>query len=295
MYKLFVLFFLGYYTNSFCQVETQIQKDSLIVISEYEYDLNFGISMFHRFCPSQKTHNKNGKLLREIKYENSDDSKSNIKEIIYHYYNDYNQLISKEYYSINASLLFLIVYEYDNDTRDTLRIKKGIIQSNKLVASEDIKFKYKNGIISTITRYNKNKKAISKTSILTSQNKQIKKEIFTKHSLKTDSIVSRETTLKYKNEQHISEKIIIQYRQSTSDTIKYSFSYNEENLLSNVSLFINDSVENKKELSYYPEGELKSISLFNSDNKKVRFYAFEINKLIRPFGGIESSYLKLIK
>ena len=55
------------------------------IINKYVYDLDHGISMFHRHCPNQKTYSKDGILLREIEYGEVEKSKSGMNHIIYYY------------------------------------------------------------------------------------------------------------------------------------------------------------------------------------------------------------------
>lgn len=283
------------FSSAFCQLDSIAAKDSLIIVNQYIYDLDFGISMFHRDCPNQKTYNKNGLLLREIDYGKAENSKYKMNHIIYYYYDDNQRLISKEYYSNNADLLFLYIYSYHKTTGDTLNIKKGTISNNKFNHTEERKFKYKKGVLNAITEFNEYKKAVSITNITQKKKQQIKQKTYTKHSALSDSINSTFSYLTYENNQLSTQTIIQLYANSLSDTAKYTNEYNDKGFLIKQTYKKSNTTIYTKEFSYYPEGELKSVTQINSNNKKEAFVAYELTKLIRLFGGIESSYLKLSK
>jgi hypothetical protein len=275
-------------TFAFTQVEN-ISKDSLIVINEYVYDLDYGISMFHRYCPSQKTFNKEGVLLREINYTKGEVSNYNMDAIIYFYYNKDGRLHSKEYYTTNADLKYLIVYDYNEITGDTLRISKGIIQDNSFVISDDIKYKYKKNKLVQVKHYNHNKDLLSKTEVINQDSVQLYKKTFSKIALETDSITYQESIFSYQNNLLANKLIINHYTNLRTDTTRYSYTY-QNNLISNSAYYQNSALINSTETTYYPEGGVKTITVFNADKKKIAFSAFETSYLLRQFGGLNSAY-----
>lgn len=268
---------------------TGINKDSLIIINAYDYDLSHGISMFHRFCPNQKTYNKQNVLLREINYKKSElDEKISIEVFIYYFYNDNNQLISEEYYLPDGTFNYLIKYTYNPDN---LLINKSLLlqTDNKLSFKSDTLYNYKEKKLTQIISRNSKKKKTSKTIV----NYLNDKEVYISNFKSTDGQPSQIITEKLLDEGRVIEEVkFINYSDSLTDTLSYKYKYTTEGKILEQSVQKNNTFMHAYIYEYYPDSMLKSISKINEKGEKLEFRVFEIKKIIHSFGGFESKLAK---
>ncbi|MBN2487060.1 MAG: hypothetical protein JXB34_13885 [Bacteroidales bacterium] len=264
---------------------SSVGRDSLIVVNTFVYDLNYGISMFHRFCPNQKTYDKQKKILREIIYSKPDSgNKVSIEKFVYYFYNNEN-LASEEFYRPDGVFDHLVKYTYDANNNLTAKSILTMSAGKKNFVGDTI-YKYSNNQLIQITARNNKKKTVSNISITYSPESEI-------HTLKHKNTLNNQPTeviseKKFENGK-ISEIIQInKYNKGIADTLRVKYNYNENGQLKEKIYYKNSAFETRLQFDYFASGDIKSIGETDEKGKKTAFTAFERKNIIHSFGGVES-------
>lgn len=266
------------------------EKDSLVFINTFEYDLNHGISQFHRTCTNQKTFNLEGQLLREIDYTPTDSNRAGLESISYFFYNTNGELLSTEVYDYQSNLIALEINEYDKKTGNLLHFVTGDVQNDKLIVDYSIKYKYKKGKLINASYYNKqNKKSAIVTIIEETPETAKTLRKYTKHSICSSELISEETISRIESGNVIEEIIILNKIDFTSDTNRIVYTY-EKKTGFNVekNYYKNSQLVKKKRFQYYNNGKVKSLTVLDPEDKRIAFTTFDLKETYRIFGGLDS-------
>jgi hypothetical protein len=268
------------------------QKDSLLVINTYKYDVSFGISEYHRTCINQKTYDLKDNLLREINYGTINESNIAIDNIIYYFYKN-EKLVSEEFYNPKAELKYFIVHQYDKSGILLTKDLKVSIVNNKPFIQESNEYKNSKGQTIVIKR-NDRKKIISSTTFSRSGDYTYSTTIYSRMT-GLDSIVSVTDRSQTENNKTTELLEVTKYVNNQTDTLITKNEFNDKNLLSKSVIKKNGQITSKVYFEYYPNGSLKSKSVFNVSDKLVEYTSYEISKIYREFGGLKSVYLENLK
>jgi hypothetical protein len=262
--------------------------DSLLVINTFDYDLNYGISMFHRFCPDQKTYNKQNMLLRELTYiKNDGEQEVTISSVIYYFYYTDNSLKSEEYYKADGTFNFLVKYIYNTDHQLVSKTKFSLT-NNKLVFLGDTLYKYKEIHLVQVVARDKKKKKSSKTLVTYEPGKEIHTCTFISTKLTENQPKQLITEKLIIDGQIVEENRITVFNNLQTDTLQIKSNYNTGGQLTEQSFYKSKSLQYIVKYDYYPEGIIKSISKTDKEGKKITFQGFEVKRFLHDFGGLES-------
>ncbi len=288
MRKLIILILGFTFTGTILNAQnpSPLLSDSVIVISTYDYDLNYGISMYHRFCPNQKTFNKGNQLIREVFYKNDTLSgKAAIEKFIYYYYKGEN-LISIETYNGEGTPIKLVKMEY-NDNNNLISKTLYNISGSDLIYIGDTTYRYKDKLIGIVSRNEKKKKS-SMTKINYADNLIIHSTKFTKYSEVINSITNETVTQKIQDSLLLREDRISISSEGQSDTLSYIYSYDNQGFISEKQILVNNKERSKLRYEYYPDGDLKTETVYLPSGEKIKYFVFNKERKIINFAGFKS-------
>lgn len=275
----------------FINIPLQAQFEKFLVLTQYQYDLNYGISQFHRTAINQKTYDTTKVLLREVEYiSTTDTNKSKIGSITYYFY-DKNNLKSVERYLPDATLIDASEYIYNK--KNLVKEKKKYILSDKnLVLIQNTKYKYKADSLVLYKTYNVDKKLVKIVTITRMPENRIIEKTFTDYAaaMSQDSLLAIKKTQTFNDMKLMEETILYTKKDGLTDTVKTTYNYNENNTLSEVTTYKNSQYVNRKTYEHYSDNAVKSVTTFNAEKKRTAFTAWERKKVEIIFGGLESVF-----
>jgi hypothetical protein len=266
------------------------QDDSLIVINTYDYDINYGINRYHRYCPNQKTLNKDAVLMLEITYSKVEKSDNVLINNITRNFYINNRPISNEIYNAQENLEFIKYYKYNEDNTLTQEILISFLTETPSIKSIK-KYKYKKGALIQTTLINENKKKVCKTVYSNKEGVELIETSYTKFALEFDSL-SKISISKYFTNDTLKNQTAIYYRKNRNDTIKTEFEYNNEGLAVKQTIVKNSQLHEIKVYTFNKNGEVFSESTLNTSNELISFYEYEKTYLIHQIKKVDSA-LKL--
>lgn len=292
---LFISIFFAFGNITFSQ-ESIGTKDSIFVVNIFTYDLNHGISMYHKFCENQKTFLKKGKLLSETTFIKAPEGEkfNSISEVVYYYYNSENKLIARETLNTSGNLLASknLFYNSIGDLVLEINFK---IDNNKPVLTEKTSYTYKANTTTKTTLSGKNKTVvtITKSADLIQETYS-----FNDFAVRADSIQYKEVQRVIKNSKVHSETTIIRKITGEIDTLVKSYSYSNQNQLVGEKLVKNNILQENVKYNYTAEGLKNSMNVSNADGKTIEYLGYETHEFYREFPippSISANYFKELK
>ena len=257
------------------------EKDSIFVVNSFEYDLNYGISMYHKFCYNQKTFNKSERLESEINYAKKDERKSKITSVIYYYYNSRGQLSSKETVSVAGDLQHAINYFYNSEGGGNMEIEFEMVGGTpKLIGFQ--KFSYSTPENYKITYFNSHKKKYATGEIVAQNDLYHELTIYKKPEL-NDGLVSKQYIKILSDNVTVKDSTTFTYEDGKTTYKTTHYAYKNDGRLIKSSSIQNDSLVPTLHFRYFPDGKKQSVQEKDANGKIMSYTGFEPHVYYRVY------------
>lgn len=254
------------------------QTDSVVSVNKFVYDLNHGISVYHRYCSNQTTYNTNRQVIRETYYSKDKISGQISIDNIDIYFYDKDFLTSIETYDAQENPVAIKQYFYDKNG-NIKKTSKGNIVSGNLEINEEEAYKYKKGKLVRITTKVNGKKA-SVTSYVHSDGKKISERVFYIDNPAESDLIKETIEKEFDENNLVSSKTIARQFQNKSEKETFKNTYNESNMLAESIVELDGQFKEKRKYGYNNKNELQTIHVYDEKNKLVDYNSFVIKKLI---------------
>lgn len=254
-------------------------QDSIRAINIFRHSIVNGKRQLQNSIAEQKTYDLKDRLVLQIHYY---DSVPNVKSFTRFYY-DENKLLSEETFTIELKVIRIKRYRYD-ENGNLVSEKIYSPGKNKLENTKTIKYNYAGGKPVQKQVLNAANKWLEKQRIDYNGNQiitHIKYSKRTGESLKNELITEEFAA---GGERLLLKKVERTFRDNHVVEKETSYSYDEEGKLIGESLFRDGKLKQRKEYSWYVNGTLNRILVYNGEDELIDYLNYEYLQRITDLG-----------
>ncbi|MBN1115766.1 MAG: hypothetical protein JXA77_01065 [Bacteroidales bacterium] len=255
-------------STAFTQADTTMRyNDTLIIVTSYEYDLNYGMDDKHKKVLEQLTYSTSKQLRREI-YFNPATSK--ISGFTYFFYNKNGEIESEEVYYPDGNINYIVEYTYASEQILTKTIYN--LKNNSLSFSGDTTYKYKTGNLALVISRDSQKKKTSKLKFKYSNKTTSSLLKIYPGTQQVTKIKSAKTTEVYNNDTLINKEIVEIFNNGESVTTTITYRYKNQKLSEKTIKKSDSDAITKYEFDYYADGQLRNEIIYKGDSKERHLF-----------------------